>query len=233
MQQWRLLETEGMSGMNMAIDEAILEAKIQNKAPNTLRFYSWKPPTITLGYFLHPEKEINLEAAKGIPVIRRITGGGAVLHDEEITYSLIVDETLVPKQVLSSYKAILGAIIKALAQFGVTATHKPINDILVNGNKLSGNAQTRKEGVMLHHGTILLKGNREKINALFPKAQEQQSQVIGLKEIFPEINVENVKKRMKKAFEELFNCEFVSQPLNKEEEKLAEVLHKTKYESII
>jgi lipoate---protein ligase len=153
---YRLLDTGKQSAaMNMAIDEAIIMSKTA-----TLRFYGWEPPAITLGYFQSAEKEVDLErcAEEGIDVIRRLTGGGAVFHDKEITYSFIVpeDSREVSKNILESYGQICGFVIAGLKKLGIGAEFKPINDIVVGGRKISGNAQTRRGRMLLQHGTILL-----------------------------------------------------------------------------
>ena len=123
MEKWRVIRCEKHSGpMNMAIDEAIMIACKEKKVPPTLRFYTWEPATMTIGYFqkLEDEIDINLCKEKNIDYVRRLTGGRAVLHDEELTYSLIVDE---------NHQLMCG---------GITASYKFISEGLVKGLKLSG-----------------------------------------------------------------------------------------------
>ncbi|MFQ5816074.1 MAG: biotin/lipoate A/B protein ligase family protein, partial [Candidatus Hydrothermarchaeaceae archaeon] len=93
----------------------------------------------------------------GVDVVRRITGGGAVYHDYEgeITYSVLAPEELLPMDITKSYHEICGWIVDSLETLGIKATFQPVNDILVDGKKISGNAQTRRKGVLLQHGTIL------------------------------------------------------------------------------
>jgi len=148
--------------MNMAIDEDLLKLRARNKIPNTVRFYRWMPSAVSIGYFQSMEDEVDVEACRrlGVDFIRRITGGGAVFHDYEgeITYSVVVkeDDPTIPRDVLESYKTIGGGIVEALLRLGLEAEFTGVNDITVKGRKLSGNAQTRREGVILQHGTILL-----------------------------------------------------------------------------
>lgn len=148
--------------MNMAVDEALLRLRARDRVPNTVRFYRWRPSAVSIGYFQSMEDEVDVEACRrlGVDFIRRITGGGAVFHDYEgeITYSVVVkeDDPAIPRDVLESYKAIGGGIVEALSRLGLEAEFTGVNDITVNGRKLSGNAQTRREGVILQHGTILL-----------------------------------------------------------------------------
>ena len=117
--RWRLIQ-EGYHDAytNMAIDEALL----QSEAP-VLRFYRWRPPAISIGYFQKLEEEIDLEECKrqGIDYVRRITGGKAVLHDKELTYSFVISQDLMPKSIIESYKIISKAILIALGNLGLKA----------------------------------------------------------------------------------------------------------------
>jgi lipoate-protein ligase A len=157
--KWRIIDfTENDAFMNMAIDEAVSES-VAAGGPPTIRFYGWNPDAVSIGYFQSLEKEVDTArcAAEGVDVVRRRTGGGAVYHDHagEITYSVIAKETLFPKDILASYRLICGWVMDSLALIGISPEFKPINDIIVNGKKISGNAQTRRNGVLLQHGTIL------------------------------------------------------------------------------
>ncbi len=154
--------TENDAFMNMAIDEAISESVAQGDAP-TIRFYGWKPSAVSIGYFQGIVEEVDTEACRklGVDIVRRRTGGGAVYHDNsgEITYSVIAKEDIFPKDILASYRVICGWIIDSLGKLGIRSEFKPINDIIaLDGTilkKISGNAQTRRGGVLLQHGTIL------------------------------------------------------------------------------
>ncbi|AEJ19870.1 lipoate--protein ligase family protein [Gracilinema caldarium] len=159
--QWRLLRTGFHNAFyNMGLDQAILEAVAAAKAPPTLRFYGWQPPAISIGYFQGMQEEVDLSACRqhGIDTVRRITGGGAVFHQSEVTYSIVLpfDHPLADQNILASYGRLCQGIVAGLAKLGVTAEFAPINDIVVGGRKISGNAQTRKLGCILQHGTILL-----------------------------------------------------------------------------
>jgi lipoate-protein ligase A len=144
----------------MGLDEAILESVSSGRELPTLRLYAWEPAAISIGYFqgLHEEVDIEGCRAHGVDIVRRITGGGAVFHQAEITYSVIIPEThaLAPGSIMASYGLICGGVIAGLGILGVDASFAPINDIVSDGRKLSGNAQTRKRGCLLQHGTILL-----------------------------------------------------------------------------
>jgi lipoate-protein ligase A len=144
----------------MALDEALLESVSRGESLPVLRFYGWEPRAVSVGFFQVLEEEVNLEAckARGIGVIRRITGGGAVFHHAELTYSIIMPDShpLAGDSIRESYRSLCAGIIRGLALLGLESQFVPINDILCGGRKISGNAQTRRAGTILHHGTILL-----------------------------------------------------------------------------
>lgn len=159
---WRLLLTGDKTAFdNMALDEAVLRHVVDDQSPPTLRFYGWEPSAVSIGYFQGIEQEVDLEAcrARDIDVIRRLTGGGAVFHDHtgEITYSLAIkaDYPGIPAKVVESYGLLCGGLVAGLQRLGIDAEFKPINDILVHEKKISGNAQTRRFGGILQHGTLL------------------------------------------------------------------------------
>jgi lipoate-protein ligase A len=174
----RLLDTGAAPGCeNMGVDEAILRAVAEGLSPPTLRFYRWSPPCVTVGYFQSMEAEVDLEAcrAAGIDAVRRLTGGGAVFHDAEVTYSVVVPEggPLSPPDILESYRRVCAGLVEGLAELGVDAAFSPINDIAVGGKKVSGNAQTRKSGCLLQHGTVLLDVDPERMFSLLKVPSEK------------------------------------------------------------
>jgi lipoyltransferase/lipoate-protein ligase len=156
--------------LNMALDEAIMEGIRAGTTPPTIRFYGWEPSAVSIGRFQGLHYEVNLDACRqmGVDVVRRITGGGAVFHDRdgEITYSLLAPASLFPEDLRLSYQIICHPLVEALHLLGIESNFQPINDILVDGKKISGNAQARKQGVLLQHGTILYKVNVEKMFSL-------------------------------------------------------------------
>ncbi|MDR0387833.1 MAG: lipoate--protein ligase family protein [Treponema sp.] len=145
---------------NMGLDEALLESVGRGDSPPVLRFYGWEPPAVSVGYFQGLEEEVDIRACKdrGIGVIRRITGGGAVFHRAELTYSVILPagHPLAGASIHDSYRILCGGVIRGLALLGLNARFAPINDILCGDRKISGNAQTRRKDTVLHHGTVLL-----------------------------------------------------------------------------
>ena len=157
--RWRVIPIEVRSAaMNMAIDEAISKS-VSNGANPTIRFYKWLPSAVSIGYFQSLNDVVNKKYCKrnGVNIVRRRTGGGAVYHSNrgEITYSVIGPTKLFPKNIIESYQVICDWIILGLAKLGIKAEFSPINDIIVKGKKISGNAQTRRNNILLQHGTIL------------------------------------------------------------------------------
>ncbi len=170
----------------MAIDEAVLEAVSRGDSEPTLRLYGWSPAAISLGYFQSLSEEIDEAVCteNNVAVVRRMTGGGAVFHDQEITYSIHIPEKsgLVPRGILESYRRISDGILEGLKLFGISGQFVPLNDIVVpfktaegveQLRKISGNAQTRKQGVILQHGTILLQVDVEKMFSLLKVPSEK------------------------------------------------------------
>ena len=166
MDTWRLLPLETNNAfLNMAIDEAILNARIAGQVPNTLRFYRWQPSAVSIGRNQTPEDEVYLDACKqlGVDVVRRISGGGTVYHDfeGEITYSIIAKtETLGTSDITVVYAKVYEAIKDALRLLGITADFstgdaKNCPNMTVGGKKISGSSQTITRGVVLQHGTLL------------------------------------------------------------------------------
>ena len=230
---WRVIDyQENSAAMNMAIDEALSETAIP-----TIRFYGWKPSAVSIGYFQSLEKEVDLDHCKkhSVDFVRRRTGGGAVFHEHEITYSIIGKEELFPRDILASYREICGCIVDSLDLLGIPAEFKPINDITTNGKKISGNAQTRRNGVLLQHGTILYEVDVDKMFSILkvPDEKIRDKMIATAKE-----RVTSVKQQKDVSKDELLNAllkgftknrEFGFFSLTGEEKARAEQLSKERY----
>jgi lipoate-protein ligase A len=165
----------------MAIDEAILTVFAKGSGTPTLRFFGWRPACLSLGYFQQARSEVDLETCRqqGVDVVRRPTGGRAVLHDREVTYSLVASaaDPRVSGGVVESYRKISAGLVAGLSLLGVEAEVAPPKkrspglptdlsaacfdstagyELSVKGRKLVGSAQMRREGAILQHGAILL-----------------------------------------------------------------------------
>ena len=245
-EEWRIMGLDVNDAyMNMAIDEAICRLRSRGKSPNTIRLYRWKPSAVSIGYFQVLEQEVDAEACKrfGVDIIRRNTGGGAVYHsyEGEVTYSVIVnqDHQTIPRDILKSYEVICSGIVLAMENLGIKADFKPINDIDVNGKKISGNAQTRRWNVVLQHGTILLdtdirtmftvlKVTKEKISDKLIKSAEERVTTIR-RELGRKVTFKEVVDALKLAYPKVFGVKLVESSLNQEEKELATRLRKEKY----
>lgn len=186
---WRLLQDKpAAAAWNMAADESMMLSCLSGESLPTLRFYGWSPPAVSIGYFQKLSTGIDQAACLklGIEIIRRLTGGRAVFHDQELTYSLVVNEAAayIPQTVTKSYCFFSRAIIAGLATLGIDAqmqypellrkkSHTSRSaacfdapshyEITVAGRKLVGSAQVRRDGVLLQHGSILLSLQPERI----------------------------------------------------------------------
>jgi len=245
-EEWRLLDTGlGDAFYNMALDEAIAIARSKNLVPNTLRFFRWEPSAVSIGYFQSMEEEVDIKACNklGIDYVRRRTGGGAVYHDRdgELTYSLIINEDhpLISRDFQKTYETLCSGIIRGLRILGVPAEFKPINDIIVGGKKISGNAQTRSMNVVHQHGTILrdvnptlmftvLKVPSEKIRDKMIKSVKER--VTSIKSYLKkEVSFEELKDALIKGFEETFNIRLIPGEVTNFEEQTAIKLKMEKY----
>jgi len=209
-----ILDGHGRGAWNMALDESLL--RNVNKIGPTLRFYGWKPYAVTIGYFQSIREEVDVELAKslGVDVIRRITGGGAVYHKWELTYSITLPE---PKMgIMESYRWIEGGIVRALQKLGLKAELSGINDVVVGGRKISGNAQTRKYGGLLQHGTILMDLDLEEMFSLLKVPKEKindkmisdvKKRVVSLKDLGIHLDFQELQDVFAQGFSEALSLE--------------------------
>jgi len=245
-EQWRLiLNGENTAFVNMAVDRAILVAHSEGKVPPTVRFYSWVPPAISIGYFQSLLDEIDIDACNklGVDYVRRITGGGAVFHEKELTYSIVIAEShpSIPKNILNSYGRICNALIRGLRHLDIQGTYAPINDIVVDGRKISGNAQTRKMNTVLQHGTILLDVDVDTMFSLLkvPNEKIKDKMISDVKQrvtsvshvLGSAVGFGKVAIAMKQGFEEEFHVTLVEGSLTNEETAYARKFEKECFSS--
>ena len=173
----RLIIDEPLCGVwNMAVDEALLESAAEEGRP-TLRFYQWREPTLSLGYFQFAADRNQHQASSACPLVRRSTGGGAILHDRELTYSFALPRGQAGgPRMQSLYYAVHETLVEALADQGIPASlfagetllqitgaepflcfeRRATGDVLVRGAKICGSAQRRRKNALLQHGSVLL-----------------------------------------------------------------------------
>lgn len=201
---WRLVvHGEADGATNMAVDQAILESVIEGRSRPTLRFYGWSPPCLSLGRS-QPESDVDLAAcqADGVDVVRRPTGGKAILHTDELTYSVALLQTdpRVAGGVVEGYRRLSQGLLAGLRGLRVPAVqalepHVPAKDepsavcfetpssyeIVFEGRKLVGSAQWRARGGVLQHGTLPLHGDLARIlRYLALTDQEREAQRVRL-----------------------------------------------------
>jgi len=174
--EWRLLidESPADGARNMAVDRAIQSAHHAMEGPPTLRLYRWRRPTVTLGRFQDAVGvDRGLCEARGIDVVRRFTGGRGVLHDDELTYSIVAGvRDGIPTGTAASYRMLCGALVEAYRLLGVSAAltsrprgdgssascylHATAADLSLGALKLSGSAQVWHGETVLQHGSFTI-----------------------------------------------------------------------------
>jgi len=232
----RLLRTGHKNAYwNMALDEMLMKSvgKSTTDTP-TLRIYGWDPLAVSIGYFQSVEQEVNTEICKktGVELVRRVTGGGAVLHDSELTYSFITRKY--PQNILESYRLICDPIISCLVNLGFNEPRfVPLNDVLVDGKKVSGNAQTRKDGILLQHGTILLDVDLDKMFSVLkiPKQKIHDKMINNVKQRVRGLNrtFEEASSALERAFSMKFASNLVVDEITSQECRDSQMLIETKY----
>lgn len=251
---------------NMAMDEALLDWHSEGLIPPIIRFYEWNPATLSIGYFQSVEKEIDMEAVKrlGLGFVRRPTGGRGVLHEHELTYSVIVTESYpsMPATVTEAYRVISEGLLLGFQNLGLDAYFSVPNtdeqkenlkkpksavcfdtpswyELVVEGKKVAGSAQTRQKGVILQHGAILLDLDEDKLIQTFKFASDKvrdkvrkglsQKAVSINKIISKPITIEECKTAFKKGFEDALEIELVEYTLTQEQQEYVKELETTRY----
>lgn len=158
--KWRLIDSGPVQPPeSAALDEAILAAHVEGLVPSTLHFYCRSRPTISVGYFQRIAESLDLEECRrrDVAVIRRRSGGSSIYTDSgQLIYGLVVGEGEVPHDLAESFRVICSAIAAAMSPLGLDAKYRPLNDIEIGGRKVSGNAQLRRRGSVLQHGTVIV-----------------------------------------------------------------------------
>ncbi|THG88484.1 octanoyltransferase [Alkalihalobacillus alcalophilus ATCC 27647 = CGMCC 1.3604] len=266
---WRFINSGKCSpAYNMALDEALLEWHSKGLIPPTIRFYGWNPATLSIGYFQKVEKEINMDAVKeyGYGFVRRPTGGRGVLHDKELTYSVIVSEQHpeMPPTVTEAYRVISEGILEGFrtvgldAYFAVPRTDEEKEalknprsavcfdapswyELVVEGRKVAGSAQTRQKGVILQHGSIILDVDEDRLFDLFKYSSERlrermqrnfKNKAVAINALREEnLTIEEAVDAFKLGFEKGLNIHLEEYTLSEEEEAHVNRIAKERYES--
>lgn len=259
--KWRFIPSPPAPGAwNMAVDEAILEGVIRGSSSPALRLYAWVPACVSLG-FAQPVSDIDLEMTEsyGWEVVRRPTGGRAILHTDELTYAVIgpASDPRLSGGVLESYRRLSLALLTALRLLGVPAEAKEDHqgmiaesnpvcfevpssyEITVGGKKLIGSAQARRKEAVLQHGSLPLYGDITRLVCALrftnPGSQEAAAKRLCSRAATVEdvlgrrISWEEAADQYKTAFEQVLNLKLIGSGLSAEEIRRAEQLVEEKY----
>lgn len=266
---WNFIDSGDCTpAFNMALDELLLIWHSEGKIPPTIRFYGWNPPSLSIGYFQKVDREINMDAVinYGLGFVRRPTGGRGVLHEDELTYSVIVKEDYpgMPTTVTEAYRFISEGILRGFQLLGLQAefavprseTDKEAlknprsavcfdapswYELVVEGRKVAGSAQTRQKGVILQHGSILLDLDEDKLFSLFKYPNERvkermqlafKNKAVAINDISRHsITLTEAKEAFRQGFSEGLNIAFEQYELTGEQLIEVQELAKMRYES--
>ena len=260
---WRLLNYRPYSAFeNMAIDEAVFQETVKNKKPPTLRFFGWRPAAVSIGYFQELKNEINFNQCQlsGVDIVRRMTGGKAVYHRDEVTYSLTAgnSEKIFPDNIAGTYEKISLCLARGLSELGINArlaegglgasgkkqNMSPCcfsipsgNELLVGGRKICGSAQMRTNGGFLQHGSLLMTFDPVETTSLIlssriPESTEKlRNCVTAVNEVIPSpVSAETLCSVLQKGFIDELGICLSEGPLTPAEKEMSHYLVK-KYES--
>lgn len=248
------------AAMNMAIDEAVLIHHLRDEAPPTLRVFRWSQPSISLGRFQRLEQEMRVDACQqqGVALVRRPTGGRAVYHRDEFTYSIVIGKDYgVPSSVVAAYAYLARGIIAALAQLGVEAElsegHASKNpsaacfasstqaDLTSGGYKMVGSAQVWREQALLQQGSLPLDDRSAEFYDLlaFPSEDEREQALALYREhttplhsFAPTASWDDVASAFRIGFSQALQTQFIPGALTASEEALARKLVEEKYSKL-
>jgi len=249
---WRFINTGPCSAAyNMALDEAIANAVRKGDVPPTLRLYEWDVPSISIGCFQKiSDIHIDYCIQKHIPIVRRPTGGRAVLHNHELTYSFSAKTTngLFSEGLLDSYKKISHAFSLAFTKIGLLPqlnlmrktqhSKSPIcfqstsyGEITINNKKIIGSAQKRWSDGLLQQGSLPGIIDKYEMMKVFILDSDNigKDSFAGLKEILPGLTHDELKNTIRISFEETFDIHFISSTPSQGESAIAEELEVQKY----
>lgn len=242
----------------MAVDEALYRLQEGRETAPTLRFFGWTGRTVSVGYFQDVRREVNLDAcrAEGVAVVRRPTGGKAVIHDGDLCYSVTGRTDAAPFSggLTDTYRFIGRCLARGLEGLGLALsmpgedgaagdvnrdafcfTRPARYELLVRGRKICGSAQSRSRGAFLQQGSLLLDFKRDLPDRLLKRAAGRSADapedpVTSLRgEGLGDVDVESVASSLRAGFEEILGVPLVAGPLTGEEAALARELGEEKY----
>ncbi|MGK7346442.1 MAG: lipoate--protein ligase family protein [Candidatus Nitrospinota bacterium M3_3B_026] len=244
---WRLIGDEPLpGGWNMAADFAILRAAEEDAAPPTLRFYGWSRSTLSIGFRQDARRDLDMSRIRqsGVSVVRRPTGGRAILHHDEVTYAVILPvSSSFYGPLRSVYSAVSAALREALESLGTPldpaagrrggfrnpccfASRTPY-EISSRGRKVVGSAQRRLKRAALQHGSIVLSQDAERLVSLLKwDGMDDRERTLaalgGINDNGAGVSVDAIRRAVTSAFERMYGIEFGEGGLTDSEKKLAE-----------
>lgn len=259
---WRFIDTGISNGfLNMAVDEAMLDAHLKDFVPPTLRVYRWSPPALSIGYFQSLEEDVLQQRCSqmGIDIVRRITGGRSVFHHDELTYSVVASERYgLPKSTAHSYKLLNEGLIAAYGILGLEVCLVPsekwlssaacfssagLADLTFEGRKIAGSAQFRKGDTLLQHGSLPISLDAQLYLSLlrFPAESGRvkvstafSKKATSISEILgSQIGWQELKNALFTGFQKGLGIELHEETLTPEEHDLSQKLAREKYSTLL
>ena len=253
---WRLIDTGFLDGYsNMAVDEALLRAFDPASSLPILRLYGWLRPSLSLGRFQKADEVLDLQKCLdlGVPVVRRITGGGVIYHADELTYSIVCAPGQIPpaSSIKDSFRVLTGFLVVFYQALDLDAKYaldvapvgvrlgertdfcfagRELFDLLIGGRKIGGNAQRRRKNVIFQHGSIPLSNHVETGLSYMRKPFFGCEQgILSLADCGTLFGIDHLRERIVSAFSGSFAVELVNDELSPDELFQFEDLKQNKY----
>lgn len=263
-QSWLFLDSGVHTpSYNMALDEYLLQQGAAGRKKPILRFYQWDPPGLSIGYFQKTKGKIDRYGAAqhGVRVVRRLTGGLAVLHDHELTYSVILPEDYpnMPGSVVGAYRVLSQGLLEGFRALGLQAelaipekkregSHSPVcfeeaswYELVVEGRKAAGSSQTRREGMILQHGSIPLTVDEDKLFDCFDYPNERvkararkafDGKAVSLDTLAGKVlTIDEVERAFYQGFEKGLGIQLAPADITPQDEQAVQELAHLKYET--
>jgi lipoate-protein ligase A len=249
---WRLIVDGDLpAAMNMAIDEAILLEFLRGNVPPTLRLYGWKQPSISLGCFQSLDSgrlDLKYCEEQGIQLVRRSTGGRAVIHGHDLTFSIVVGLPGLPPEsrgVVSSHTLLMGGIVEGLQAIGIPAVIGPESrrhpektvgadcfshiaecDVRVGRAKIAGAAQVRRGNGLMEQGSLPCRESEIDPTRIFPSQHHASP---PLPDVLVKTSLRDIQAAIISGFQRSLGIEFACQSLTDAEKADATELEKSRY----